>query len=105
VSCILFGRGQTLDKEDFSYSASDFRHGVEEKSWLAQAEQARLYFNQAQDALETVKVLCMIPALVQDANKLSVFPSEMCRRSNQNSMPERTHGHIVFVIVAQSRVL
>ncbi|KAH9045917.1 hypothetical protein EDB83DRAFT_2523529 [Lactarius deliciosus] len=41
--------------EDKMTLANDFRHGVEGKSWLAQAEQAKLYFNQAQEALATVK--------------------------------------------------
>ncbi|KAI9451765.1 hypothetical protein BJY52DRAFT_1226487 [Lactarius psammicola] len=41
--------------EDRMTLANDFRHGVEGKSWLAQTEQAKLYFNQAQEALETVK--------------------------------------------------
>ncbi|KAH8987542.1 hypothetical protein EDB86DRAFT_2832242 [Lactarius hatsudake] len=41
--------------EDKMTWAKDFRHGVEEKSWMDQAEQAKLYFNQAQEALETVK--------------------------------------------------
>ncbi|KAH8987540.1 hypothetical protein EDB86DRAFT_3245749 [Lactarius hatsudake] len=41
--------------EDKMTLANDFRHGVEGKSWLAQAEQAKLFFNQAQDALATVK--------------------------------------------------
>jgi hypothetical protein len=35
--------------------ATDIRHGVEEKFWLAQAEQANLYSDHAQEALETVK--------------------------------------------------
>ena len=38
-------------------SAKDFRHGVEEKSILARAVQAKRYFERAQMALETVKVL------------------------------------------------
>ncbi|KAI9432588.1 hypothetical protein H4582DRAFT_2061666 [Lactarius indigo] len=41
--------------EDKMTMANDFRHGVEGKSWLAQAEQAKLYYNQAQEALATVK--------------------------------------------------
>jgi hypothetical protein len=40
---------------------------VEGKSWLAQTEQAKLYFNQAQNALESVKV-STIPFLKKDAN-------------------------------------
>ncbi|KAH8991000.1 hypothetical protein EDB92DRAFT_1816509 [Lactarius akahatsu] len=36
--------------------ATDVRHGVEEKSWLAQGGQASLYSDLAQEALETVKV-------------------------------------------------
>ncbi|KAH8989502.1 hypothetical protein EDB86DRAFT_3080947 [Lactarius hatsudake] len=49
--------------EDKMTWAKDFRHGVEEKSWMDQAEQAKLYFNQAQEALETVKVVFTIPFL------------------------------------------
>ena len=41
----------------------DHRHGVEEKFWLAQAEQASLYSGRAQEALETVKVISMIHSL------------------------------------------
>ena len=40
----------------FVHSAEDFRQGVEEKFWLAKRTQAKLYLNQAQGALETVKV-------------------------------------------------
>ena len=40
----------------FFHSAEDFRQGVEEKFWLAKRTQAKLYLNQAQGALETVKV-------------------------------------------------
>jgi hypothetical protein len=35
--------------------AEDFRQGVEEKFWPAKRTQAKLYLNQAQGALETVK--------------------------------------------------
>lgn len=35
--------------------AMDFRHGIEDKSWLVQVQQARLYANQAKEALEIVK--------------------------------------------------
>ena len=42
------------------HSATDVRHGVEEKFWLAQTEQANLYSDRAQEALETVKVVCAI---------------------------------------------
>lgn len=38
-------------------SAKDFRHGVEQKPFLIRAEQAKRYFERAQMALETVKVL------------------------------------------------
>jgi len=41
--------------EDRMTSARDYRRGVENKSWLARAEQAKLYFERAQTALETVK--------------------------------------------------
>ena len=37
-------------------SARDYRQGVEMKSWSARSEQAKLYFERAQIALETVKV-------------------------------------------------
>jgi len=41
--------------EDRMIIAEDFRQGVEEKFWLAKRPQAKLYLNQAQGALETVK--------------------------------------------------
>ncbi|KAI0296102.1 hypothetical protein B0F90DRAFT_1669871 [Multifurca ochricompacta] len=41
--------------EDRMTIAGDYRHGVEEKSLWAQAEQARLYLNFAQEALKTVQ--------------------------------------------------
>ena len=37
-------------------SAKEFRLGVEEKSWIAKAEQAKLYSERAQMVLDTVKV-------------------------------------------------
>jgi hypothetical protein len=37
-------------------SAKDFRLGVEEKSWIAKVEQAKLYSRRAQMVLDTVKV-------------------------------------------------
>jgi hypothetical protein len=37
-------------------SARDYRQGVEAKSWLGQGDQAKLYLERAQIALETVKV-------------------------------------------------
>ncbi|KAH9014230.1 hypothetical protein EDB85DRAFT_1899338 [Lactarius pseudohatsudake] len=47
---------RTVAKDKMTW-ANDFKHGLEEKSWMDQAEQAKLYFNQAQEALETVKVV------------------------------------------------
>jgi len=37
-------------------SARDYRRGVEDKPWIDQAKQAKLYLERAQIALETVKV-------------------------------------------------
>ncbi|KAH9166412.1 hypothetical protein EDB89DRAFT_1910729 [Lactarius sanguifluus] len=42
--------------EDRMTFATEVRHGVEEKFWLSQGEQASLYSDLAQEALETVKV-------------------------------------------------
>ena len=81
--------GQILKK--IFHRANDFRHGVEGKSWLAQTEQAKLYFNQAQEALESVKVVSVIIFLRRDAHKLSHVPIEICRRSDRNPAPERRH--------------
>jgi len=72
---------------------------VERKSWLAQVEQAKLYFNQAQEALETVKVASTIPFLRRGAYRLSLVPPEMCRRSDRNPVPERRHARVAFRIV------
>ncbi|KAH9166413.1 hypothetical protein EDB89DRAFT_1910730 [Lactarius sanguifluus] len=75
--------------EDKMTWANDFRHGIEDKSWMDQAEQAKLYFNQAQEALETVKVVFTIPYLRRGAYyKLSLVRPEMCRQSNRNTVPE-----------------
>ena len=46
---------QTLRRTSLD-SARDYRRGVENKAWPARAEQAKLYFERAQIALETVKV-------------------------------------------------
>ena len=48
----------------------DHRHGVEEKFWLAQVEQASLYSDRAHEAWETVKVVNTIPSFLRCANKL-----------------------------------
>lgn len=45
---------RTLAEDRMSF-ATDIRHGVEEKCWLSQTEQANLYSGRAQEALETVK--------------------------------------------------
>ncbi|KAF8265690.1 hypothetical protein EI94DRAFT_1787311 [Lactarius quietus] len=50
----------------------DHRHGVEEKFWLAQFEQANLYSDRAHEALDTVKVVRMIPSVPRCANKFSL---------------------------------
>ncbi|KAH8982625.1 hypothetical protein EDB86DRAFT_3085993 [Lactarius hatsudake] len=50
--------------------ANDFKHGMEGKSWMDQAEQAKLYFNQAQEALETAKNILHM-ALLESAPSLS----------------------------------
>src|SRR6266702_5446220 len=71
------------------HSATDVRHGVEEKFWLAQTEQANLYSDRAQEALETVKVVCAVPSLLRGTNKFSLPPPEVCRRSDRNPRPER----------------
>ncbi|KAI9451766.1 hypothetical protein BJY52DRAFT_1226488 [Lactarius psammicola] len=53
---------RTLAEDRITF-ATDVRHGVEEKFWLAQAEQANQYSGRAQEALETVKVVYTIPSL------------------------------------------
>ncbi|KAN0137460.1 hypothetical protein V8E53_004905 [Lactarius tabidus] len=47
--------------EDRMTFATDHRHGVEEKLWLARAGQASLYSNRAHEALDTVKVVSTVP--------------------------------------------
>ncbi|KAH9057252.1 hypothetical protein EDB87DRAFT_1578883 [Lactarius vividus] len=64
---------RTLAEDRMSF-ANDVRHGVEEKFWLAQAEQASLYSDRAQEALETVKVVSSIPSLRRGTDKFSLVP-------------------------------
>lgn len=45
---------------------------MEEKFWLAQVEQANLYSDRAEEALETVKVVYTIPSLPRGANEFSL---------------------------------
>jgi hypothetical protein len=55
----------------------DFRHGIEDKSWLVQVQQARLYANQAKEALEIVKVGGVTSSFQRDTYKL-IFVTELC---------------------------
>ncbi|KAI0278597.1 hypothetical protein BGY98DRAFT_972907 [Russula aff. rugulosa BPL654] len=41
--------------EDRMLNARHYRYGIEQKRWLAQAEQAKLYLERSQIALDTVK--------------------------------------------------
>ncbi len=57
-------------KGDLLGSAKDFRHGVEKKPWPAQARQAKLYSERAQEALDTVKVVITMPPTSADTDIL-----------------------------------
>jgi hypothetical protein len=83
-----------------SHSATDIRHGVEEKFWLAQAEQANLYSDHAQEALETVKVVCTIPSVRPGTNEFSLVPPGVCRRRDRYSRTERrlTRAHAAIEV-------
>jgi len=51
--------------EDRIINAKDFRDGIERKPWPNRAEQARLYHEQAQAALDAVKVRALCCLLYQ----------------------------------------
>ncbi|KAI9447449.1 hypothetical protein H4582DRAFT_2051206 [Lactarius indigo] len=72
---ILRPTERTLADDRMTF-ATDVRHGVEEKFWLAQAKQASLYSGRAQEALETVKVVGPIPSPRRGTDEFFLVPPE-----------------------------
>ncbi|KAH8987539.1 hypothetical protein EDB86DRAFT_2832239 [Lactarius hatsudake] len=83
---------RTLAEDRITF-ATDVRHGVEEKFWLAQGEQASLYSDLAQEALETVKVVSPIPSLQRGTDKFFLVLPELGRppRRKKSWVTRETH--------------